>query len=221
MWTIETLGLILASYLWGSLSPSFIAARVLKGIDLREYGSANVGGSNIGQQLGFAWMIAVGTADLLKGFLPIALARVVGLDLGVAVSAGIATIIGHNWSLYLGLRGGRGIGTTVGALFALDARLAMLFLGALAIGYVTKQGAPATAVGLLLLAPSAWAMGDPREIVWMTMGIALVVFIKRLEANRLPLPRDARARRVVLWRRFWLDRDVPRDQAWERRGRIH
>jgi glycerol-3-phosphate acyltransferase PlsY len=212
--------LIAASYLWGAISPSFIAARALKGIDLRHYGSGTVGGSNVGEQMGLAWMIAVGAADLLKGFLPIVLARAWGLDSWTVASVGIATVIGHNWSLYLGFKGGRGMGTTVGVLFAWDARLALVLLFVLAVGWLTRQGAPSSAVGLLLLAPGAWGMGDIPEIVFACALLALIIAIKRLEANRLPLPQDAREKRAVLLRRLWMDRDVPRDQAWEERKRI-
>jgi glycerol-3-phosphate acyltransferase PlsY len=220
MLTIEAPALTVAAFLWGSISPAFIAARVVKGIDLRQYGSGTVGGSNVGQQLGRAWMIAVGCADLLKGFLPTALLRAWDFDLRVVLFVGIATLIGHNWSLYLGFKGGRGMGTTIGLLFAWDARLALILLFIIGIGWLIKQGATSSAIALLLLAPSAWAMGDPREIVWMTLGIALVVFIKRVEANCLPLPRDPREKRAVLLRRLWMDRDVPRDQAWQERGKI-
>lgn len=218
--TTSAVLLIIASYLWGSLSPAYIVARLKKGIDLRRYGTGTVGGSNVGQQVGIGWMFAVGALDVLKGMLPPVLTHEWGFDLPLAIVVSLMTIIGHNWSIYLGLKGGRGVGTTVGLLLAWDMWLAGFLLLALAIGYIFKQSALATAAGLLLLAPMAWVIGDTREIVWGCALLALIIFIKRLEANRLPLPREAKEKRSVLWRRFWLDRDIASDQVWQARGRI-
>ena len=220
MLTINALIFIVASYLWGSISPSYIVTRLKKGIDLRQYGTGTVGGSNVGRQIGITWMIAVGALDVLKGMLSFLLARVWGFDPGLAIVASLATIIGHNWSIYLGFKGGRGVGTTVGVLFAWDVYLALVLLFALAVGWIIKQGAPGTAVGLSLLAPIAWMLGDAPEIVGGCALLALIILVKRLEANRLTLPRDAKEKRAVLWRRLWLDRDISSNQAWQERGRI-
>jgi len=174
----------------------------------------------VGEQVGRAWMIVVGFLDLVKGFTPPTLARAWGLEWSVAILIGLAIVVGHNWSLHLGLKGGRGMGATVGILFAWDLRLAILLLAILAVGWLIKQGAPSSAVALVLLAPSAWTLGDAPEIIWGCAWLAVIIAIKRLEANRLPLPKDAREKRTVLWRRLWMDRDVPPDQAWQKRGKI-
>lgn len=218
--TTSLLAVILASYLWGSLTPAFWIARRLKGIDLRHYGSGNVGSSNLGEQLGFSWMVAIGALDLLKGFAAAAFVRAWGADWPAIVLAGLATVAGHNWSLYLRFTGGRGMATALGVLFAWDVRLPILLLLIMAIGQAFKQGPLASAVGLALLAPGAWLMGDVAEVVVACALLTLLIAFKRLEANRLPLPQDPRAKRAVLWRRLWLDRDVPPDQPWEKRKRI-
>lgn len=212
--------MLLVSYLWGSLSPSYVVARWKKGIDLRRYGSGTVGGANVGEQVGRAWMIGVGSLDLLKGLLPPVLVRTWGFDWSIAVLVSLGTVIGHNWSLYLGFKGGRGMGTAIGVLFAWDFRLALILLIIIGIGWLTKQGATSSVVGLLLLAPSAWGMGDVAEIVWGCALLMLIIALKRLEANRLPLPQDPREKRGVLLRRLWMDRDVPADQPWQERGEI-
>ncbi len=210
---------ILAAYLWGALSPAHIAARA-QGIDLRRAGSGNVGSSNVGVQLGRGWTLAIGTLDWLKGLLPPLVARIAGLDPALVVGVGLATVIGHNWSLYLRFAGGRGMAATVGVLFAWDARLAGILLLVLAMGWARKQTALASMIGLLGLAPSAWLLGDAAELIAACGLLAMIVALKRLEANRLALPRDAREKCVVLWRRFWMDRDVPPNVVWEKRRRI-
>lgn len=220
MWAALSLALVLASYLLGSIPPAFLAARLRKGIDLRRYGSGNVGSSNLGKQLGSAWAVGSGSVDFAKGLLPVVLAQYWGFDLSVSGQAGVAAVIGHDWSLYIGFKGGRGMGTAIGVLTALDIRLAILFLAVLAIAWVARQGATGSAVALLLLAPAAWLLGDPGYIAATCLMIALVIALKRMEANGLPLPSGARQRWVVLFRRLWMDRDVPPGQPWEDRERI-
>jgi len=218
MWTISLLFAMLAAYAWGSISPTYLAARWRKGIDLRRYGSGTVGGMNLGVQLGLPWAVAIGALDWTKGLAPAALARAWGWEWGSAVLLSLATVLGHNWSLYLDFKGGRGIAVTIGALFAWDWRLALAFLVIIAIGWRIKQGAPSCMVALLLLAPAAAMIGCPREIIGGSLGLLLIAIIKRVEANRLPLPPAAREKRIVLLRRLWFDRDIPSDRLWQERG---
>jgi glycerol-3-phosphate acyltransferase PlsY len=220
MGTISLALALLASYAVGSLPPTYLVARWRKGIDLRRYGSGTVGGSNLAVQLGWGWAIVIGALDWVKGLAPALLARVGGLDWGNVALINLATVIGHNWSFYLGFKGGRGIAVTIGVLFVWDLRLALAFLVIIGIGWLIKQGAPSCMLALVLLAPTAWLIECPREIVWGSVGLLFIATLKRLEANRLPLPQDAREKRIVLWRRFWFDRDIPSDQLWQERGRI-
>jgi hypothetical protein len=67
-----------------------------------------------------------------------------------------------------------------------------------------------------MLAPIAWLLGLPAPVIVGAAVLSLLIVVKRLEANRLPLPADPRERRAVLWRRLWSDRD--RSGPWEKRG---
>lgn len=212
--------LLLGAYLWGSLSPADFIARWRRGIDLRRYGSGNVGASNVGEQVGTAWKIVAGLADVFKGWAPAALADRLGFDTPTVVLVGLAVVAGHNWSLWLAFLGGRGIAATLGVLCAWDLRLVVLTLLLFAVAEVTKRGGLISMLALLLLAPATVLFGDPAPMVMGSAALTLLIAAKRLEANRLPLPRDPQERRAVLWRRFWLDRDVPADQAWETRRRF-
>ncbi len=220
MLTIETLLLCLGAYLWGSLSPSYFIARWRWDIDLRRYGSGNVGSTNLGEQLGLAWKLAAGLADVLKGLAPPLVARWLGFDLTTVVLAGLATLVGHNWSLYLGFKGGRGIAVTLGVLCIWEFRLVLFLLVCFALPHVLGWGGLISMVALALLAPAAWSLQAPLPVIAGSALIAALVALKRLEANRLPLPVDLKERLAVLWRRLWLDRDVPPDQPWEKRGRF-
>ena len=214
------LSLVIASYLWGSVSPSYIVARWLKGIDLRHYGTGTLGGTNLGAQLGFRWKVAIAAVDFVKGLTPTALALALGLPSAPVVLVGLAAVCGHNWSLYLRFAGGRGLAAAVGVICVWDVRLAALVALALAVGTFTRYAGLMPVAAFAVLAPAAWFVGDGPEIIAGCFAFSLIIVLKRLEANRLPLPKEPRARMTALWRRLWLDRDVPLDQPWEERKRI-
>lgn len=218
--TINPAVLVLAAYLWGCLSPSQAMARLLKGVDLDRFGSGNVGASNLGELAGTRWKVLIGAVDLFKGWAPPFVAGLLGYDPVFAALAGVAVVAGHNWSVFLGFKGGRGVAAMVGVLCALDFRLAILVVTAFGFGQLTNQGGPVSLLAMLLAAPAAWLLGDPPATALGCAAIGLLVSAKRLEANRLPLPADPGQRLATLWRRVWLDRDVPADQVWEKRGRF-
>lgn len=125
---LAAIGLVVAGYLFGSLSPSVYLGRAFKGIDLRTQGSGNAGTTNAFRVLGIRLGIAVLIADLLKGVVPVLLARLVldrytgASDSQVAlitVFVGLACIAGHNYSLFLRGKGGKGVATGAGAAMAM------------------------------------------------------------------------------------------------------
>jgi glycerol-3-phosphate acyltransferase PlsY len=107
---------LLAAYLLGSIPFAYIIASVVKGIDLRTVGSLNVGGRNLTRNLGYVWGFSGGALDVAKGFAAMALARGLGVDYPLAYYAGMAAVAGHNWPVWLGFRGGKGLATALGAL---------------------------------------------------------------------------------------------------------
>ncbi|MEI6632163.1 MAG: glycerol-3-phosphate 1-O-acyltransferase PlsY [bacterium] len=114
------------SYLIGSIPNAYIFGRLLKGIDIRKEGSGNVGATNALRVLGKGPGIAVLALDILKGFLAV---FVLGNLLAVKLSnistearsiiLGLSCISGHNWTIFLGFKGGKGIATTLGVLIGL------------------------------------------------------------------------------------------------------
>lgn len=113
-------GIIVVSYLLGSIPMGYLMGR-LYGVDIRKYGSGKTGGTNLARIVGWSrtWPVAIG--DPAKAAVAILLARALtGGNEAVAVLAALATLAGHNWSLYLGFQGGRGVGPVVGALFVFN-----------------------------------------------------------------------------------------------------
>lgn len=111
---------IVVSYLLGSVSFSVLLAKLLKGIDIRQYGSGNAGATNTLRVLGKGPAILVLLLDVLKGVAAVWLGTWVGgWGTWVPALCGIAAIIGHNWPLYFRFRGGKGIATTIGVMATL------------------------------------------------------------------------------------------------------
>lgn len=111
---------IVVSYLLGSISFSVLLARLLKGIDIRHYGSGNAGATNTLRVMGKGPAILVLVLDVLKGIAAVWLGTWAGgWGTWVAVGCGIAAIVGHNWPLYFHFRGGKGIATTIGVMATL------------------------------------------------------------------------------------------------------
>ncbi len=116
------------SYLIGSFPTGYLLGRLLKGMDIRQYGSGNVGATNVFRALGKGPGLVVLSVDILKGFLAVAVLGA-GLSLdGIieCVLLGIAVVCGHNWTIFLRFKGGKGIATSLGVLIGLALKFAAL-----------------------------------------------------------------------------------------------
>ena len=112
-----------ASYLVGAIPFGLLVVKAVKGVDIRELGSGNIGATNVGRVLGRGGFAAVFALDFLKGFGPVAIAgwyaRVHGSAspgcVPLAIVAGLAAILGHAFPIYLGFKGGKAVATSTGA----------------------------------------------------------------------------------------------------------
>ena len=117
-WYFVALGIF--AYLLGSVPAAYLAARFIRGIDLRKYGSGNVGASNLAKSASAKLAIPVFLFDIGKGYLVVFLAGLAGQGLFYQIIIGILAVVGHNWPLFLGFRGGRGIATSLGVVLAVS-----------------------------------------------------------------------------------------------------
>lgn len=120
---IKTLLGLLCSYLIGSVPTAFCFGKMTKGIDLRQHGSGNLGATNAFRVMGKTIGTTVLALDIFKGIAALLLAKLIFYDEGLWISqdlyfclAGIAVIAGHNWTIFLGFKGGKGIATSLGVL---------------------------------------------------------------------------------------------------------
>ena len=224
--TIWFVLLTLGAYLLGSVPASYLAAKLSRGIDLRQCGTGQVGGGNLWRMTSWKLGLPIGIFDLSKGLLMVLVAKLVGLDAGQQLVAGLAAIIGHNWPVFLRFSGGRGIGTTMGVILILplinDVTLwAMVaFFAILIIGSIILRSSPLPALGGAVALPVvSWVFHDPILVTSAYLAIVLVIVIKRLTA-----PRSADAtpvsKRQLLLNRLFFDRDIKDRKVWMYRESI-
>ena len=121
--------IITICYLLGSIPFGYIMGKLFKKVDIREFGSGNIGASNALRILGPSLASLVVIGDVGKGILSIYLVKYFNIDSSLILAiAGLAVICGHDWSLFLGLKGGKGIATTFGVVFALNPTISILAL---------------------------------------------------------------------------------------------
>jgi glycerol-3-phosphate acyltransferase PlsY len=160
--------ILILSYLVGSIPTSIIVSKLVKGIDIRDYGSGNAGGTNTIRVLGWKYGIFVILFDAFKGaFAVVVIARLFGGNLPfsnqtpfdnftlVQILAGLAAVLGHVWTIFAGFKGGKGIATALGFLLTIVTvdmliAVAVFFIIVLTTKYVSL-GSIAAAISLPLV----------------------------------------------------------------------
>lgn len=118
--------LIGIAYLIGAIPFGMLAGRLAGGVDLRQHGSRRTGATNTLRTLGIGWAAAVLLLDVAKGVAAVLLVRATylagppGSPEWVAAAAGVAAVVGHNWSAFIGFSGGRGVATSAGGLLVIS-----------------------------------------------------------------------------------------------------
>lgn len=130
---MNTFVALVAAYLIGSISFGYMAGKLLRGIDIRSYGSGNTGTTNIQRTLGTGPAVVVLLLDVGKGLAAVLLAQRLTGTPTVQMLAGVAAVAGHNWPVFYRFRGGRGIATSIGVLLGLST---VVILIATAIGVI-------------------------------------------------------------------------------------
>lgn len=137
-------------YFIGSISSSYIIGRIGSNIDIRQYGSGNLGATNTLRVLGLKAGIGVLLADFLKGMAATFIGLGIGGEIGGMIG-GMAAILGHNWPIFLEFRGGKGIATSLGLIFTLFPRIGVILviLGVIII-ILTRYVSLASLIGSII-----------------------------------------------------------------------
>ena len=218
--------LYISAYLLGSIPTAYLIGRIVKGVDIRSYGSGNVGSANLYEHVGKKWVYPVATVEVLvKGALPILVAVHV-LDIGESsaylIGPGLLAMAGNNWSIFLKFQGGRGIAVAGGTLLALTPILAV-GCAVISIGgwKVANNSGMWVLISLVLLPLGSYFLhgnmfAQSLNMVWYSLGLLGIVVLKRLLANWAPFPKEV-SRKKVLFNRLIRDRDVADRTGWVRR----
>ena len=168
------------SYVFGATPFGYLAGR-MRGMDIRLHGSGNIGATNAFRVLGKPTGIAVFALDFLKGLLPVLAASRIWPDAPlVGILAGIGTILGHNFTFWLGFRGGKGIATSAGVLLAL---LPIAMLWGLAVWFVvfsaTRYVAVASiAAAIVIPVVTVLRDGSNHPLVVFSFAIAVLAILR-------------------------------------------
>ncbi len=174
-------------YVLGSLPVGLVLTRLLTGVDVRSQGSGNIGTVNVARVAGWGVGLLVLVADALKGALPLLAARALDLGLGAGVAGALAAVAGHNWSLFLRGRGGKGVATSLGAVIVLSPAAAAVLLGVWVAAVAVTRYASVGSVLAYLVSPLVMAaVGGPQEAVaFCTAAAAMGVWRHRENLRRL------------------------------------
>ncbi|WP_188973879.1 glycerol-3-phosphate 1-O-acyltransferase PlsY [Deinococcus aerolatus] len=195
--TVSTLLLalsaVLVSYVIGSIPAASWLARS-RGVDIRKVGSGNSGATNVLRSLGKGPAFLVALFDILKGALVVWLARALGLPPEWVGLCGVAAVIGHNFSPFLGFRGGKGVATSFGTIAALDPVVgAGAFVLGVAAMWLTRFVSAGSILGAITAILLVVALGRP---VWLMLVIgflaALLVWQHRSNIGRLTAGKESR-----------------------------
>ena len=188
---------IVVGYLLGSIPTGFLVAKS-RGIDIRTVGSGNIGATNVVRTLGKSAGAAVLLADALKGWLAAAVAaKIIGgwffhgpgpapTD-GLCVCAGIAAILGHNYTCWLNFKGGKGIATSAGVVLGLAWLALALSLGIWIIVFAISRYVSLASIAAAFALPFAmWIDGKSTTLI-LVMGAlgALAIFKHKTNIKRL------------------------------------
>lgn len=180
------LAIFFLSYIIGSIPFSFIIAKLLKGIDIRKLGTKNVGAMNVISIAGiFPGIIAL-LFDISKGALVVHLTNKITGDIGVSLTSGLFTVIGHNWPIFLKLKGGKGVATTIGILLLISPfSLLILYLIVIPIIIlITNDSYMSASIGFLILPLILWFLEKNIWFVIFGILIALIIVIRHLNEIR-------------------------------------
>ncbi len=182
----EVLLVLLLAYLFGSVPAGVLVARTY-GVDIRKVGSGNIGATNVLRALGVGPALVVAFFDVFKGGIAVLIARASGLEDWLLGGVALAAILGHNYSLFLGFKGGKGVATSFGTLLFLDPVLSLWTLPVgVSVMLITRYVSAGSMAGSVAATVLALALGRPPwEVATVFLMAALIFWTHRENLKRL------------------------------------
>ena len=178
--------IIILGYFLGSIPTAYIAGHILKGVDIRQVGDRNVGAANAFRQLSPKAGVAAGLVDAGKGALAIFIAQAANMPLVAILFTGAAAVVGHNWPVFIGFRGGWGVNTTIGVLLTVITQPMLIVAGPAILALLIKRNVTLACALLFIPLPLVcWWLGIPGLLVTNSIALpALVGFTHFLSTRR-------------------------------------
>lgn len=182
--------LVILSYLLGSIPFGYIISKVFKEIDIREYGSHNIGATNVFRVVGKRYGISCLILDIIKGLIPVVVFSGIyfhffnpHLSLGwVKIIMGIATLSGHIWPIYLNFKGGKGVATSFGVFLGIVPKVVLISLGVWLVTVLISRMISLGSILAALSLPFIEAFrGTSLTIIIFTIIIVLLIIFRHRE----------------------------------------
>ncbi|MDR7865367.1 MAG: glycerol-3-phosphate 1-O-acyltransferase PlsY [Sporomusaceae bacterium] len=171
--------IIALSYVIGSIPNGLIVGKTFKGVDIRQFGSKNIGATNVYRVLGPWPAFWVLITDIAKGVAGVYIGKAVLGTPPAALLGGIAAIAGHNWSLFLGFKGGRGVATALGVIAVLMPKVtAIVFVVWAVIVFLTRYVSLGSIVAAAIAPPLIWFFGERTEYLYFGLVAAAFVIVR-------------------------------------------
>lgn len=185
---LKILMVIILAYFIGNFSPAYVLGKTMEGKDIREFGSKSAGSTNALRVFGKKVALLTFALDILKGFIAVWIGRYLEPEMG-AYLAGLFVIIGHNWPIILGFKGGKGIASTLGVMLGLNPLLALISTAvAFALIFKTRYVSVGSIVGITLFPILVILFNRPFDKDLVALAIILAIIgIYQHRANLIRL----------------------------------
>ena len=173
------------AYLLGSVPFAYLAGRLVKGQDIRRRGDRNPGANNAYRMIGPRSGVAVAALDVAKGAGAVLIAKAIAGTTGAEMAAGLAAVIGHNWPVFLKLRGGRGAASGVGVFLALVPVVAMpLSIVAFIMLRLLKSATAALAIIMVPMAALVWIYYQQPMLTAYSVALPVIIGLRHYQTTR-------------------------------------
>lgn len=173
--------LIIGSFLMGSIPCGVLVAR-LKGIDLKKVGSGNIGATNVLRTAGKWPALLTLAGDIMKGAIPVALGKYLLNDLSMEGIIGLSAIMGHNFSVFLRFRGGKGVATSIGVLLVYSPMAALVTVVIwLAVILLTRYSSLGAIISFGMLPLTVYGVDYARERLVISLMMSALLMLRHAD----------------------------------------
>jgi len=183
---MEKIILYIFSYIYGSIPFGLILVRVIKGVDIRKIGSGNIGATNVSRVLGLKLGLVSGILDVSKGLIPVIIGKYLGLSTTELFFAGFLGVAGHDFSIFLSFKGGKGVASTLGFILALNPLVILIEIVPFFVTFfITRIVSLSSILAFIFLPISFLIVGDRTLALLSLIPAALGILRHRENIERL------------------------------------